>query len=764
MFTTRAPVLSAIVLPPARRIDEPVESAANAEGAAAAPVKVLLPLPLRGALDYRPPQPGPAPLPGQFVRVGLGSRRVVGVVWDDRSEAEVPAERLKPIIEILPTPALRPELRHFIDRVAAYTLAPAGAVLRMAMSVEAALLPPPSRRVCDIAPAGLAALDGGKTVKLTAARHRVLDALRGGGAATVAEIARRAGCGAAVVRGLIAAGLAEESWVTGARPAPSAAAWRHDAAMLSADQQLAARRLLERTGAGGFSVTVLDGVTGSGKTETYFAAIAAALDAGRQVLVLLPEIALGAQWLDRFRRRFGAEPAQWHSDIAPTARRDTWRAVASGQARLVVGARSALFLPFADLGLIVVDEEHDPSYKQDDGVAYQARDMAVLRASVARLPIVLVSATPSLETVVNIGRGRYAAVHLPRRHAQAALPQIELVDMRRERMASGRFLSAPVTEAAALALAAGEQVLFFLNRRGYAPLTLCRACGHRLQCPNCTAWLVEHRFTGRLQCHHCGHSESVPALCPECLASGSLVPCGPGVERIREEVAARFPAARIALMVSDLLPGPRAASELVEAIAAQRYDVLIGTQIVAKGHHFPMLTLVGVVDADLGMSGGDLRVGERTYQLLHQVAGRAGRADRPGRVLIQTYMPEQPVMRALAAGERDRFLRAEADARRGAGLPPFGRLAALIVSADDAEAADETARALARAAPQMPGVAVLGPAPAPLAILRSRHRRRFLVKAERGVALQAVLRDWLGRVRLGGSARLQVDIDPYSFL
>ena len=509
---------------------------------------------------------------------------------------------------------------------------------------------------------------------------------------------------------------------------------------------------------------MLDGVTGSGKTETYFAAIAAALEAGRQVLVLLPEIALGAQWLDRFRRRFGTEPAQWHSDLSPAARRDTWRAVASGRARLVVGARSALFLPFPELGLIVVDEEHDPSYKQEDGVAYQARDMAVLRASVAQIPIVLVSATPSLETVVNIGRGRYAAVHLPRRHAEAALPRIELVDMRRERLQAGRFLAAPLVEAATQTLAAGEQVLFFLNRRGYAPLTLCRACGHRMQCPSCTAWLVEHRFTGRLQCHHCGHAETVPALCPECLASGTLVPCGPGVERIREEVAARFPAARIAMMVSDLLPGPRAASELVEAIAAHRYDVLIGTQIVAKGHHFPALTLVGVVDADLGMTGGDLRAGERTYQLLHQVAGRAGRADRPGRVLIQTYMPEQPVMRALAAGDRDGFLRAEADARRAAGLPPFGRLAALIVSAADAEAADEAARALARAAPQMPGVAVLGPAPAPLAILRGRHRRRFLVKAERGVAVQAVLRDWLGRVRLSGSARLQVDIDPYSFL
>jgi primosomal protein N' (replication factor Y) len=388
----------------------------------------------------------------------------------------------------------------------------------------------------------------------------------------------------------------------------------------------------------------------------------------------------------------------------------------------------------------------------------------VLRASIAQIPIVLVSATPSLETVVNTARGRYERVSLPQRHGGATLPHITLLDMRAERLASGRFLSAPLVEAVGKTLAAGEQALLFLNRRGYAPLTLCRACGHRMQCPNCTAWLVEHRFTNRLVCHHCGHNEAVPALCPECLAAGTLVPCGPGVERLKEEVAARFPQARTALMVSDLLPGPRAAAELADAMAAHRYDILIGTQIVAKGHHFPMLTLVGVVDADLGMTGGDLRAAERTYQLLHQVAGRAGREERPGRAMIQTYMPQLAVMQALARGDRDGFLEAEAAARRAAGLPPFGRLAALIVSAADSDSADFAARALARAAPQLPGISVLGPAPAPLAVLRGRHRRRFLVKAERSVNMQAVLRDWLGRVRLSGSARLQVDIDPYSFV
>jgi primosomal protein N' (replication factor Y) len=660
---------------------------------------------------------------------------------------------------------LRPELRGFVDRVAAYTMASPGMVLRMTMSVAAALEAPKLRQLCTLSPAGRAALSDALPAKrLTQVRQRVVEALRDGMPMQTAELARAAKCGPGVVRALVACGLIDES-STPAKPSlPSPPNWRLSGPSLSPEQLIAARRLVDGVAAGGFNVTVLDGVTGSGKTETYFAALAAALAAGRQVLVMLPEIALGAQWLERFRERFGALPAQWHSDIGEADRRETWRAVISGRARVVVGARSALFLPFPELGLIIVDEEHDPSYKQEDGVIYQARDMAVLRASLAQIPIVLVSATPSLETIVNVARDRYKRVALPHRHGAAELPAVRLVDMRRERIETGRFLAPPLVAEIAATFEGGEQALLFLNRRGYAPLTLCRACGHRFQCPSCTAWLVEHRFTARLQCHHCGHAEAVPACCPECLAAGSLVPCGPGVERLLEEVTARFPAARAALMVSDSLTGPRAAAELAQAMTKGRYDVLIGTQIVAKGHHFPMLTLVGVVDADLGLAGGDLRAAERTYQLLHQVGGRAGRAEHKGRVLIQTWMPEQPVMKALAAADRDRFLKAEATARRSAGLPPFGRLAALIVSAGDPESADFAARALARSAPQLPGIAVLGPAPAPLAVLRGRHRRRFLVKAGREANLQAVLRSWLSRVRVQGSVRIQVDIDPYSFL
>ncbi len=724
-------------------------------------VPVLLPVPLATPLDYAVPAGMAAPAPGAFVVVPLGPRRIVGVVWDGDSGAPPPG-RVKPLIEILPTPPMRPELRRFVERVAAYTLAASGAVLRMTMRVVEALWPEAPRLACAITEAGRAAL-ADLPRRLTPARARVLDALHDG-AAPMAEIARRAGCGSGVVRGLVELGWVAETKVPARLRDIAAPDWNAPGPALSPDQAAAARKLVAAIESGGFGVTVLDGVTGSGKTETYFAAIAAALAAGRQVLVLLPEIALSAQWLDRFRRRFGAAPAEWHSDVSQTQRRDTWRAVSDGRARLVVGARSALFLPFPELGLIVVDEEHDASYKQDDGVCYQARDMAVLRASLAQIPIVLVSATPSLETMVNVGRGRYRRVALPRRHAAAMLPKVVLIDMRQQHCGPGHFLSPPLVDALAETLEAGEQSLLFLNRRGYAPLTLCRACGHRFQCPNCTAWLVEHRLTRRLLCHHCGYAAPVPAFCPECLAAGTLAPCGPGVERLQEEVAARFPGARTALMVSDLLPGPRAAGELAAAMAAHRFDVLIGTQIVAKGHHFPMLTLVGVVDADLGLSGGDLRAAERTYQLLHQVGGRAGRAERAGRVLIQTYMPEQPVMQALAGGDRDRFFAAEAAARREAGLPPFGRLAALIVSAGDAEAADFAARALGRAAPQLPGVEIFGPAPAPLSVLRGRHRRRLLVKAAREVNLQAVVRNWLARVKLAGAVRLQVDIDPYSFL
>ncbi|MCH9020144.1 MAG: primosomal protein N' [Proteobacteria bacterium] len=511
-------------------------------------------------------------------------------------------------------------------------------------------------------------------------------------------------------------------------------------------------------------MTVLDGVNGSGKTEVYFAAIAAALEAGRQALVLLPEIALSAQLLGRFAERFGAEPALWHSDLTRALRRRTWRAVATAEARVVVGARSALFLPFPELGLIVVDEEHDASYKQEVGVVYHARDMAVVRARLESAPVVLSSATPSLETTINAESDRYRLLRLPQRHGAAGMPAIEAVDMRRAGLPATRWLSPPLTQALAETLAAGEQAMLFLNRRGYAPLTLCRACGHRMGCPNCSAWLVEHRHGGRLQCHHCGYAARLPGACPSCRAEDRLAACGPGVERLAEEVAGAFPEARVAVMASDTMMGPNAAADLVRRVTAHGIDLLIGTQIMAKGHHFPLLTLVGVIDADLGLSGGDLRAAERTYQLLHQVAGRAGRADHPGRVLLQTYMPDHPVMEALIAGDRDRFLALEAADRRARAMPPFGRLAALIVSGPNEDSVRRAALALARAGPRSGGVEVLGPAPAPISLLRGRYRYRLLLKAPRATPVQRLLRGWLAGVALARNLRVQVDVDPYSFL
>jgi primosomal protein N' (replication factor Y) len=745
---------------PDRHASSGAAGAPAASARAAVRLSVLLPLPLAGVYDYLAPRLL-ALEPGDFVVVPLGSRQILGVAWGDAT-GDVAAAKLKAVIERLPAPPMREELRRLIDWVASYTLAPAGAVLRMAMSVPDALEPARTLIGYALSDRGRAAL-AASPESLTAARRRVLEALSQGPPAPAADLARRAGCGAGVVRGLAGLGLVEPLDLP-SRPLPPSPDWRRSGPSLSAAQQAAADDLVAKVAQGGFSVTVLDGVTGSGKTEVYFAAVAAALARGKQVLVLLPEIALSAQFLARFSGRFGALPAQWHSDLGHAERRAIWRGVAEGRVTVVAGARSALFLPFADLGLIVVDEEHDASFKQEDGVIYHARDMAVVRASLAKLPIVLASATPSLETTINVEQQRYRRIHLPARHGAAQLPDIRVIDMRRARPERQRFLAPPVVAALAETLAAGEQAMLFLNRRGYAPLTLCRGCGFRLQCPNCTAWLVEHRFHGRLQCHHCGHGEPQPPLCPNCGEAASFAACGPGVERLAEEMAARFPTARVAVMASDTLIGPRAAAALVESVEKHEIDVLIGTQVVAKGHHFPMLTLVGVVDADLGLSGGDLRAAERTYQLLHQVAGRAGRAERPGTVYLQTYMPEHPVMRALVADDRDRFLAAEAEARRAHGWPPFGRLAALIISATDDESADLAARAFARAQPHMPGVEVLGPAPAPLAVLRGRHRRRFLLKTKRNVNIQAVLREWLAKVKLPGSVRVQVDVDPYSFL
>ncbi|HUC68774.1 MAG TPA: primosomal protein N', partial [Stellaceae bacterium] len=634
-------------------------------------VSVLLPLPLAGAYDYLAPREW-ALQPGHFVAAPLGRNQTLGVVWGEAAGDVAPA-KLKRVSERLDAPPMPDSLRRLVDWVASYTLAPPGAVLRMAMSVPDALHPGHAITGYALTARGRAALAA--ETALTPARRRVLQALADGPPAPAADLARRAGCGPGVVRALIGPGLVEAVALP-SRPPRAAPDWRRPGPHLSSAQALAAADLVAKVNEGGFTTTLIDGVTGSGKTEVYFAAIAAALELGRQVLVLLPEIALSSQWLRRFTERFGAEPAQWHSDLGHAERRDTWRGVAEGSVAVVVGARSALFLPFPDLGLIIVDEEHDASFKQEDGVIYHARDMAVVRASLAKLPIVLVSATPSLETTINVEQHRYQRLHLPARHGTAQLPEIRVVDMRRAKPERQRFLAPPLVAALTETLAAGEQAMLFLNRRGYAPLTLCQSCGHKLICKQCSTWLVEHRYQRRLVCHHCGFEMPTPLKCPHCEIAQSLIACGPGVERVAEEFAAVFPDARVAIASSDTLHGPLETQAAIRAMAKRETDVLIGTQVVAKGHHFPQLTLVGIVDADLGGSDGDLRARERSFQLLHQVSGRAGRAEKPGLVLIQTRNPDDPVMRALASGDRDTFFEQEIAARKRIAAPPFGRLAA----------------------------------------------------------------------------------------
>lgn len=719
---------------------------------------VLLPVPLDRPLDYRSETPLE---PGTLVRVALSAREVVGVVWDGPAQGGVRAERLKPILDRVAAPPLPAPMRRFLEAAAAETLEPMGRLLRLVLSVPAALVRPPVAL-------GYRRVPGGPEPRV-AAERRVVEALRGEVVLPARALALAARVSGPQLVRLAAAGLIEAVELD----AEEAAAPDPDrpGPVLEPAQAEAAAALVARVAAGE-GVVLLEGVPGSGKTEVYFEAIAAALRRGRRVLVLLPEIALTPQWLDRFARRFGAQPQLWHSGLSAAQRRKGWRRIAEGRAPVVVGARSALFLPLAGLGLVVVDEEHDPSFKQDEGAHYHARDLAILRAALEGCPVVLASATPSLETAAAAGavpggppaRPGWSRFVLPARVAGASLPRVELVDLRRERPPRGAFLAPPVRAALVEAVGRGEQALLFLNRRGFAPLTLCRACGHRLRCPSCSAWLTAHKLKGRLLCHHCGWSMPSPEHCPACGAIDSLVASGPGVERIAEEVRAVVPSARIRIVTSDTVATAAAAGELVRAVLAGEVDLLVGTQMIAKGHHFPALTLVVVVDADLGLGGGDPRAAERSFQLLYQVAGRAGREDRPGRVLVQTHDPEYPVMAALASGDRPGFLAAELAERRAGGLPPFGRLAALVVSGNDATTVRELARKLARAAPTVDGVRVLGPAPAPLALLRGRWRERILVQAEEGVDLPGYLRGWLAGRRLPPRAALEIDVDPVSFL
>ena len=708
-----------------------------------------------GPLDYKVPK-GMSAEPGSIVLAPLGPRQVTGVVWDpERLPAqEIDDKRLRPLLHVYDLPPLAEPLRRLIEWTADYYLSPLASVLRMSL-------------------ASASALDGARTVteyratgfvpeRLTAQRAQALERIAGR-QGLVRELAMAADVSDGVIRGLCKAGAIEAVEVEVDDPFPEPDP-DHAPPSLEPAQAEVAAEFVTAVRAREFEPFLLDGVTGSGKTEVYFEAVAEAVRGGGQCLVLLPEIALTEPFLKRFSARFGCEPVAWHSGLRQSQRRRAWRAIATGDARVVVGARSALFLPYRRMGLIVVDEAHESSFKQEEGVPYHARDVAVMRAKMEAVPVILASATPAIETRHMAEIGVYREVRLSDRYGAAELPDIAAVNLIEEPPPRGRWLAPSLLRELEENLDRGEQSLLFLNRRGYAPLTLCRHCGHRFQCPNCTAWMVEHRLVSRLACHHCGHIMPPPRACPECGEEDSLVPCGPGVERIADEVHALLPAARSAIVTSDTIWSPAKAAEFVGRMESGEIDIVIGTQLVTKGYHFPNLTLVGVVDADLGLSGGDLRAAERTFQQIMQVSGRAGRGDKPGRVLVQTHDPSAAVIDALVRGDAEGFYAAETEARREAAMPPFGRLAGIVVSSESLAEATEAARAIGRAAPRIENMAVFGPAPAPLAMLRGRHRLRLLVHAARSLDVQDVVRGWLGKLQWPRGVRVAVDVDPYSFL
>ncbi|WOE74167.1 primosomal protein N' [Alterisphingorhabdus coralli] len=718
-------------------------------------VRVVLLTAVIGPLDYAVPQ-GMTLTPGDIVTVPLGPRQLTGVVWEDeRAETEdVEDSKLRPVIAKAGLPPLSDEMRRLAEWASDYYLASLPNVLRMAIPGSAALKE--AREITEYS------LKDEQPDRMTDARKQAYERLEGR-QGTVRELAAAAEVSEGVIRGLVNGGFADTHLVpTDAPfdpPDPDA-----DQVDLSDTQQDVANQLVDAIKEKSFAPILLDGVTGSGKTEVYFEAVAEAIRQGRQCLVLLPEIALTQPFLERFAKRFGTRPVAWHSGLRQSERRRAWQAIANGSAHVIVGARSSLFLPYQNLGLIIVDEAHETSFKQEDGVRYNARDVAVMRAHMERFPVILASATPAIESHHMAEIGQYQRLSLPARFGGAIMPDITPVNLIETPPERNHWIAPPLVEALEETLERGEQSLLFLNRRGYAPLTLCRNCGHRIECPNCSAWMVEHRLTHRLACHHCGHVMPMLDSCPECGAEDSLVACGPGVERIADEVAARLPDARSIVVTSDTIWSPAKAEEFVQQVTNNMVDIIIGTQLVTKGYHFPNLTLVGVIDADIGLEGGDLRAAERSFQQISQVAGRAGRAEKPGRVLVQTRNPEAPVIAALIAGDRDAFYAAELASREMAMMPPFGRLGALIISSEDQAEANEAARMIGHSAPDFDGFTVYGPAPAPLSMLRGRYRFRLLVHARRTVPMQKAIRDWLDPIKLPQGVRVALDVDPYSFV
>lgn len=721
-------------------------------------VGVLLTLPFNTPFDYKTDRDVQI---GQIVEVPFGKDKQIGVVTALNGNSGLSDNKIKAISQYFDFPPLSEKMLRFIEWVAQYNMAPLGSVLKMVLSVRTVFEPSPMTVLYTLSGKTLAEAK----LKNSDARWHVMDLLKHA-PYTRQEIAQGAGVSQSVIKTLIDAGVLQPVYIENKAEFMEPVG-DYTKVNLTEEQQRAADSLCQKVG-NGFSVTLLDGITGSGKTEVYFEAVAQALQNNKQVLILVPEISLTTQWLERFQKRFGVRPASWHSGLGIKERTDTWKAIIEGRVKVIVGARSALFLPYTNLGLIVIDESHDHSFKQEDAVNYQGRDMAVVRAKIEHLPVVLSTATPDLETLINVEEGKYDCVKLVNRYANARLPDIKIVDMKKDRPQKGEWgvswLAPSLVKALDENIQRGEQSVLFLNRRGYAPLLICRDCGHRIQCPSCSAWLTEHKNAQKLMCHHCGYVDDIPEVCPHCKSEDGLTACGPGVERVAEEVCMRFPQAKVDILSSDNATSFTAISKIIAKMDRRETDILIGTQIIAKGHHFPNLTLVGIIDADLGLMSSDLRASEQTYQLLSQVSGRAGRAEKRGEVYVQTLHPENNVLKALLTNDRDCFTQVEKESRRLLGYPPYGKLAAVIISSVNQQQAAQTANLFGQTAPKNEYITVLGPAPAPLYLLRDKYRYRLMLKTARVINIQKVLTEWLNMVNIPSNVKVEVDIDPYSFM
>ena len=721
-------------------------------------VAVLVPRPLATPLDYFAPAEGVGI--GQLVEVQLGNRYEIGLVWGS-GQSRINPSKIKQISKILDAAPVSRCMRAFIEQAAAYTLTPLPLMFRLVSRAPGIRDPRPQ--------VNMISMTGRMPENLTPARKKVVEYFIGNNHQPVpkSKLRQRAGVSSSVINGLIKAGTLTSELVLVDQTYPAFDPSRKGFE-LTAEQDAAAEELRQGVRSKEFSTTLLKGVTGSGKTEVYLEAVAEALRAGRQILVLVPEIALTTEFISRVSERFGSKPGEWHSEIGTGERRRLWRATGDGTVQLVVGARSALFLPFKDLGLIVVDEEHDPSYKQEDTIRYNARDMAVLRASLCNAHVILASATPSLESWKNAQSGKYNRVNLPVRAGALEMPEIIIIDLKNAQLGKGKWIAPALAHAVHETLAQNRQAMLFLNRRGYAPLTVCRACGLQLGCNECDSRLVEHRFSNRLMCHQCGYSMPVPTVCPGCGEAEQLSAIGPGVERLGQEATELFPNARIEILSSDYSGSLTEFRHRLESVRQGNTDIIVGTQIIAKGHNFPHLGLVGAVDADLGLHGTDLRAAERTFQLMTQVAGRAGRTEHAQRgvAFLQTWQPEHPVIAAIVSGNDEEFWEAEAAERRVAGAPPYGRFAAIILTGPKAPDIERLGRKMVTEAHELLqiGAQIYGPAPAPVARVRGSYRYRLLVKAERRAPLQRALRVWQDQFEIPSNIHLTIDIDPQSFM